>query len=142
MLFILWSIYSKKSLRAFCVTLSWELTQFNGIITTQFYEKLDFYTISCLTQTNPIHKKINIGSSFYLRPFLMVVSSSLRFPYSFLYSEYNDPIHVLGFCTPFVCDVPIVWAVFHNIDTFVLALYSTNEREHMTFGLLSLANFT
>jgi hypothetical protein len=32
--------------------------------------------------------------------------------------------------------------VFPNIATFVLRLYSTNERKQATFGVLSLANFT
>jgi hypothetical protein len=38
-------------------------------------------------------------------------------------------------------DLPLVWPVFHNIATFVLCLYATNEREHVTFGLLSLSYF-
>jgi hypothetical protein len=44
--------------------------------------------------------------------------------------------------TPPVHDLPLVQPVFHQIAVFVLGLYATYEREHVTFGLLSLANFT
>jgi hypothetical protein len=72
----------------------------------------------------------------------MVVSVSLGFLYSFLYSEYMNPIQVLSFPTHLMCDLPLVWPVFHNIDTFMLGLYSTNQREKEAFGLLSLTEFT
>jgi hypothetical protein len=35
-----------------------------------------------------------------------------------------------------VCDLPLVWPVFHDIAAFVLGLYSTYERENMWFSLL------
>jgi hypothetical protein len=44
--------------------------------------------------------------------------------------------------TTFIYDLFLVWPVFHNIAVFILGLYSTFEKEHAAFGLLSLANFT
>jgi hypothetical protein len=37
-------------------------------------------------------------------------------------------------------DLSLVWSVFHNIVTFVLVLYSTDEREYGDFSLLNLTN--
>jgi hypothetical protein len=65
--------------------------------------------------------------------------------YSILYREYiNIFISLVSFFypPPIICEPPLAWPVFHNIAAFVLSLYSTYEREHATFGLLSLANFT
>jgi hypothetical protein len=72
-------------------------------------------------------------SSFYLHPFFLVPSVSLRFLYSFLYSGYINPSQVLSCPTLLLYDLPLVWPVFHNIATFVLGLCSTNEREHVAF---------
>jgi hypothetical protein len=70
----------------------------------------------------------------------MVVSVSLRFLYPFLYSACISPIQDLSSPTPLLCDLPLLWPVLHNIAAFVLALYPTNEKQHVAFGLLSLAN--
>jgi hypothetical protein len=82
---------------------------------------------------------------YILLYFLSYVSSGiLRFLNSFLYTVYINIVQVLSFfyTTPPICDLPLVWLVFCNIASFVLGLYSTCEREHVAFGLLSLANFT
>jgi hypothetical protein len=41
-----------------------------------------------------------------------------------------------------VCDLPLVWPIFHKIAVFVLGLYYTYESKHVAFGFLNLANFT
>jgi hypothetical protein len=79
-----------------------------------------------------------------LDPLLMVISSSLKILYSFLYREYIYHINLFNFLlyTPsFICYHPLVWPFFHNIAVFVLGLYSTYERKHATFDLLNLDNF-
>jgi hypothetical protein len=48
----------------------------------------------------------------------------------------------LFYSTHPLCDLPLVWPVFHNVAAFVSGLYSTWKREHVIFDLLSLANFT
>jgi hypothetical protein len=73
-------------------------------------------------------------SSFYLSPFLIVVSTSLKILYSFLYREYFNHIHhsnfllyptSLAYMWP-----PLAWLVFHSIAVFVSGLYS-NMNENM-----------
>jgi hypothetical protein len=75
----------------------------------------------------------------------MVASIGLKILYSSLYREYIN--HIL-FCKFFIypplllCDLTLVWSVFHNIGVFVLGLYSTYMRKHAAFGLLNLAKLT
>jgi hypothetical protein len=82
---------------------------------------------------------------FYLCSFLIGVSTGLRFyihsylesistRFTFLTSFFYPP--------PLICNLSLVWTVFHNIVAFSLDLYSTYERKHTTFGLLHLSNFT
>jgi hypothetical protein len=57
--------------------------------------------------------------SFYLRPLLMVISTRLKIPYSSLYRKYISHIHLLKFlvlpCLSPICDLPLVWPIFHII---------------------------
>jgi hypothetical protein len=43
---------------------------------------------------------------------------------------------------PLVCDLLIVWPVFHNIAVLLLGVYFTSERNHPASGLLSLGTVT
>jgi hypothetical protein len=64
-------------------------------------------------------------SSFYLNPFLMVVWTSLKILYAFLYREYINHIHLLpSLPSPLVCDLSLEWPVFHNIAIYVLGLWN------------------
>jgi hypothetical protein len=84
-------------------------------------------------------------SLVYYSPFLIRVSTGLKILYSFLYREYISHSHLLNFLfypPPLVHDLALAWSVFHSTAEFVLGLYSTYERKHAAFGLLSLANFT
>jgi hypothetical protein len=84
----------------------------------------------------------SIFSSFYLSPFLMVVSTGLKILYSFLYRVHNH-IHLLNFLLlPSPSCPPISITCFHNIAVFVLVLYSTYERKYVAFGLLNPTKFT
>jgi hypothetical protein len=74
---------------------------------------------------------------FYLSP-ILVISPGLRILYSFLCREYTNHMHLLSF---FLLTYPShMWPVFNIIVVFVSCLYSTYERRHSAFGLLSLAN--
>jgi hypothetical protein len=70
------------------------------------------------------------ASYFYIHSYIESIWSILKFLVSFFYP------------TPPMCDLSLVWPVFHSIAVFVLGLYSTYEGEHAAFGLLSLTNFT
>jgi hypothetical protein len=67
---------------------------------------------------------------FYFHSYRKNTSTIFNFLVSFFYP------------TPFICDPPLVCTVFHSITAFVLGQFSTYEREHVPFGLLTLANFT
>jgi hypothetical protein len=53
--------------------------------------------VPCLYVLKPDLVHLLYFSSFYLSPFLMVVSTGLKILYSFLYREYIKHIHLLNF---------------------------------------------
>jgi hypothetical protein len=64
-------------------------------------------------------------SSFFPSPLPMVAPTSLRFLYSFLYSEHINHIQIFGvlpFPYPSCGNLPLVWPMSHNIAAFVLGL--------------------
>jgi hypothetical protein len=97
----------------------------------------------CILQPQLVH--LFQSSSLLPSLLLLVVPTSLRFLYSFLYSEH---IHLIQVLASFPCPIPpghslpLVWHVSHNIAAFILGLQSAYEGKHEAFGLLSLANFT
>jgi hypothetical protein len=72
----------------------------------------------------------------------MVILIGLEILYSFLYINHFAFLISSFYPSSLICDLPLVWPVFHNIAVSVLGLYSTYETEHVAFGLLSLDNFT
>jgi hypothetical protein len=75
----------------------------------------------------------------------MVISTDLNILHSFWYKKYIKHVHFLNFLilpSPLICDLPLVWHVFHNIVVFTLGLYATYERKHVAFGFLNLANIS
>jgi hypothetical protein len=75
----------------------------------------------------------------------MVTLVSLKFLYSFLYSELINLIQIFGFLPlPYISHTQLRLSVTHvpKYCAFVLGLQSAYEGEDVSFGLLSLANFT
>jgi hypothetical protein len=96
-----------------------------------------YYNPSCFISSNFLHSTLvpflglfQLVKDFYINPCILSISTIFKFLVSFFYP------------TPLVHDLPLVCPVFHIIAAFVLGLYSTYDREHVSFGLLSLANFT
>jgi hypothetical protein len=102
--------------------------------------------LACTCVLQPTLVPFYQTSSLLPTPLPVVVSASLRLLYLLLYSEHINCIHVLGFL-PFPYSsharYPLsVWPMSNNTTAFVLGLKSTYEGEHVSFTLLSLANFT
>jgi hypothetical protein len=96
--------------------------------------------IFCLLCVCSPHQRVINSNTF-----LWWIQPVLKNLCSFLCREYINHIHLLNFILlpfPLLCDLFLVWPVFHNIAVFVLGLYSTNERKNVTFDPLSLATFT
>jgi hypothetical protein len=98
---------------------------------------------TCVLQSSLVHFYQTYLLLLGLIP--IVAPANLRLLYLLLNKEHINHIWVLGFL-PFaysthVCSPLSVWPTPNNITAFVLGLYSAAyEREHVIFGLLSLAN--
>jgi hypothetical protein len=102
-------------------------------------------TFSCIYVLSREFFHLLYFSPFYLSLLPMVILTGLKILYSFLYREYINHAHLLTslfYPPPLVCDFPLTWPIFYNIAVFLLGLYSTCERKHVTFGFLNLTNFT
>jgi hypothetical protein len=111
-------------------------------IATQGVSSWHFH-VELYYNTNWFISSIFILNTF--RPFLMVISTSFKILYSFLYREYINHIHLLAsffYPSPLLCYHPLAWPIFHNIAIFVLVWYSTYERKSAAFVFLNLVKFT
>jgi hypothetical protein len=61
------------------------------------YTRSFFVTFPCIYVFEPELVHLLYFSPFYLSLLLMMISTSLKFPYSFMYTEYINHIHLLNF---------------------------------------------
>jgi hypothetical protein len=83
-----------------------------------------FVLFPCIYVLQPQLVQLYQSSALLPSPFLMVAPASLRFLYSFLYSEHINHIqpHFLPLLYPSCSWPALAWPVSHNITAFVVGL--------------------
>jgi hypothetical protein len=116
------------------VLLVWDKDSYTGsfLVFTHVYVFYNSNWFSSSSESSLVHFPWGPGK---FKIFIFITVQWTHQPHSNFWFPSFAPI-------PPLHNIPLVWPMSHNITAFVLGLQSTYEGEHVTFGLLSLANFT